>query len=141
MDYFIGIILLLLVIAGLSYYAFYQIKEYHIDFIIKKLITLGYSTDEIKRRQVYLRKQSNKKLKEIIKELNRKEKEEISTINEENFFDPSFKTQNKSRLFTAIDPKGNFMAYDKHGNLLEDLNIYHLSKNEQIEIFGRILIK
>ena len=77
----------------------------------------------------------------IIKNLNNKEKEEIPTINEENFFDPLFKTQNKSRLFTAIDPKGNFMAYDKHGNLLEYLNIYHLSKNDQIEIFGRILIK
>lgn len=86
MDYFIGIIIILLVIAGLSYYACYQIKEYHIDFIIKKLITLGYSTDEIKRRQVYLRKQSNKKLKEIIKELNRKENEEFPPINDNNFF-------------------------------------------------------
>ncbi len=51
------------------------------------MIALGYSTDEIRSRQVYLRKQSNKKLKEIIRELNRKEKEEHPPINDNNFFD------------------------------------------------------
>ncbi|HGZ7921211.1 hypothetical protein [Staphylococcus haemolyticus] len=52
-----------------------------------------------------------------------------------------FKNKNKSRLFTTIDPKGNFMAYDKHGNLIKNLNTYDLTKEEQIKIFGRILIK
>ena len=84
---FILIILIISIIAGLSYYAWFQIKEYHVDFIIRKLIALGYSTDEIRSRQVYLRKQSNKKLKEIIRELNRKEKEEHPPINDNNFFD------------------------------------------------------
>ncbi|WP_185656258.1 hypothetical protein [Staphylococcus capitis] len=51
------------------------------------------------------------------------------------------KTKNKSRLFTTIDPKGNFMAYDKHGNLIKNLNTYDLTKEEQIKIFGRILIE
>lgn len=87
MDYFIAKIFIITIIASLSYYAWFQIKEYHVDFIIRKLIALGYSTDEIRSRQVYLRKQSNKKLKEIIRELNRKENEEHTPINNNNFFD------------------------------------------------------
>ncbi|MEB7347451.1 hypothetical protein NEN33_09485 [Staphylococcus epidermidis] len=87
MDYFIATIFIITIIASLSYYAWFQIKEYHVDFIIRKLIALGYSTDEIRSRQVYLRKQSNKKLKEIIRELNRKENEEHTPINNNNFFD------------------------------------------------------
>lgn len=87
MDYFIATIFIITIIASLSYYAWFQIKEYHVDFIIRKLIALGYSTDGIRSRQVYLRKQSNKKLKEIIRELNRKENEEHTPINDNNFFD------------------------------------------------------
>ncbi|HDP4183805.1 TPA: hypothetical protein P6O34_002663 [Staphylococcus aureus] len=141
MKIIISIIVFLIIIALVLFLTRFLIKEKRIEIILRKLLNLGFSVDEINERGIYLTKQSNKKLKEIIKEVNRKEKEEIPIINEENFFDPLFKTQNKSRLFTAIDPKGNFMAYDKYGNLLEHLNIYHLSKNEQIEIFGRILIK
>ena len=141
MKIIISIIVFLIIIALVLFLTRFLIREKRIELILRKLLNLGFSVDEINERGIYLTKQSNKKLKEIIKEVNRKEKEETPTINEENFLDPLFKTQNKSRLFTAIDPKGDFMAYDKYGNLIENLNIYHLTKEEQIKIFGRILIK
>ncbi|UTF87615.1 hypothetical protein [Staphylococcus epidermidis] len=124
MKIIISIIVFLIIIALVLFLTRFLIKEKRIEIILRKFLNLGFSVDEINERGIYLTKQSNKKLKEIIKEVNRKEKEEIPIINEENFFDPLFKTQNKSRLFTAIDPKGNFMVYDKYGNLLEHLNIY-----------------
>lgn len=141
MQIIIAIFWLVILMLGGTIIVKEQIKQNRIALIKAKMNNLGFSPNEIQARVTYLTKQSNKKLKEIIKEVNRKEKEEITTINEENFLDPLFKTQNKSRLFTAIDPKGDFMAYDKHGNLIENLNIYHLTKEEQIKIFGRILIK
>ncbi|AQR26666.1 hypothetical protein [Staphylococcus aureus] len=141
MKIIIAIFWLVILMLGGTIIVKELIKQNRIALIKAKMNNLGFSPNEIQARVTYLNKKNNRKLNEIIKNLNNKEKEEIPTINEENFFDPLFKTQNKSRLFTAIDPKGNFMAYDKHGNLLEYLNIYHLSKNDQIEIFGRILIK
>lgn len=70
-----------------------QIKHNRIAFIIAKLNKLGFSLDEIEARESYLSKQNNRKLNEIIKELNSKEKEELSPVNDDNFFDPLY--QNK----------------------------------------------
>lgn len=39
-----------------------------------------------------------------------------------------------------ISPKGDIVCYDKNGTLRDDLNIYQLSKQDQLEIFGEIMI-
>lgn len=39
-----------------------------------------------------------------------------------------------------ISPKGDVVCYDKNGTLRDDLNIYQLSKQDQLEIFGEIMI-
>lgn len=43
---------------------------------------------------LYLYKQNNRKLNEIINKLNNKEKEEVPPINDDNFFDPLYKSDN-----------------------------------------------
>lgn len=49
-------------------------------------------------------------------------------------------SKNKSQIL-SIDPKGNILCYDKKGNLRDDLNSYHLSNLEQVEIFGEVIMK
>lgn len=39
-----------------------------------------------------------------------------------------------------ISPKGDIVCYDKNGTLRDDLNIYRLSKQDQLNIFGEIMI-
>ncbi|MDW4023690.1 hypothetical protein QI305_12240 [Staphylococcus saprophyticus] len=39
-----------------------------------------------------------------------------------------------------ISPKGDIVCYDKYGMLRDDLNIYRLSKQDQLNIFGEIMI-
>lgn len=39
-----------------------------------------------------------------------------------------------------ISPKGRIVCYDKNGKLRDDLNIYQLSKQDQLKIFGKIMI-
>ncbi len=67
-----------------------QIKQNRIALIKMKMNNLGFSPDEIQARETYLDKQDNRKLNEIIKKLNNKEKEEVPSINDDNFFDPLY---------------------------------------------------
>ena len=70
------------------------IKQNRIALIKTKMNNLGFSPDEIHARETYLDKQNNRKLNEIIKKLNNKEKEEVPPINDDNFFDPLYKSDN-----------------------------------------------
>lgn len=76
MKIIISIIVFLIIIALVLFLTRFLIKEKRIEIILRKFLNLGFSVDEINERGIYLTKQSNKNLKEIIKEVNRKEKEE-----------------------------------------------------------------
>lgn len=46
----------------------------------------------------------------------------------------------KCNIILNISPKGDIVCYDKKGILRYDLNIYHLTKQDQLKAFGEILI-
>ncbi len=46
----------------------------------------------------------------------------------------------KCNIILNINPKGDIVCYDKKGILRDDLNIYHLTKQDQLKAFGEILI-
>lgn len=46
----------------------------------------------------------------------------------------------KCNIILNISPKGDIVCYDKKGILRDDLNIYHLTKQDQLKALGEILI-
>lgn len=94
MQIIITIFLLVILMLGGTVIAKAQIKQNRIDLIKTKMNNLGFSPDEIQERETYLDKQNNRKLNEIIKKLNNKEKEKVPPINDDNFFDPLNQSDN-----------------------------------------------
>lgn len=94
MQIIITIFLLVILMLGGTIIVKEQIKQNRIALIKTKMNNLGFSPDEIHARETYLYKQNNRKLNEIINKLNNKEKEEVPPINDDNFFDPLYKSDN-----------------------------------------------
>ncbi|PTJ36432.1 hypothetical protein [Staphylococcus simulans] len=90
MQIIITIFLLVILMLGGTIIVKEQTKQNRIALIKTKMNNLGFSPDEIHARETYLDKQNNRKLNEIIKKLNNKEKEEVPPINDDNFFDPLY---------------------------------------------------